>query len=76
MRTIKEDPSREVIEIDGIIVCGWIEDGQCERCHSYLIYHEHFDALFCADCNTWKQSRCSDALCTYCRDRPERPLDG
>ena len=76
MRTIHDDRTREMVEIDGTPVRGWIGDAECEQCNQFLIYHDAFDAFFCADCNAWKESRCSDPSCNYCRNRPDRPLDG
>lgn len=39
-----------------------------------LVYYEDFDAYFCAQCNNWTESKCSDPDCTYCPNRPEKPL--
>lgn len=34
---------------------------------------ETYDAFFCADCNTWIESACSDPGCEVCPSRPVKP---
>jgi hypothetical protein len=74
MPRIKEDRARTEVTIDGIRLSGWIDRVPCNVCGTRRVYHEQFDAYFCADCNEWKEPRCSDPACRYCPSRPERPL--
>ncbi len=68
---------RSNVSVDGEIVQGWIaEDVVCPACNAATIYHEHFDAHFCPECNEWWEQACSDPECDYCSKRPPRPLKG
>lgn len=60
---------------DGIEICGHIDQEQsCSTCKNNLIYYDDFDAFFCAACNCWSESTCSEPSCRYCPNRPETPL--
>lgn len=41
---------------------------------AYSDFDEGYDAQYCVDCNEWIEKRCSDPLCVYCVNRPEKPL--
>jgi len=73
MRQIIEHPEDDLVVIDGIRIVGSLEDGPCE-CGSRIVYFDRYDALFCPECNTWLQARCSDPRCGYCVRRPAQPL--
>jgi hypothetical protein len=65
---------RAKVTIDGYVVRGFIDDRTCPDCGGTQIYHEDFDAYFCAPCNQWKEARCGDGGCEFCSKRPETPL--
>jgi hypothetical protein len=73
MRRIIEQPEKDLVQIDGFCIDGWLEDGRCQ-CAERLIYYERYDALFCPKCNAWRQERCGDPNCGYCPERPPQPL--
>jgi hypothetical protein len=74
-RHITEDRERDFVRIDNVEFSGWIaKDRPCSICGASQIYHDDYDAYFCPTCNAWLESRCGDASCLYCRQRPERPL--
>jgi hypothetical protein len=70
----------EVKDDDKLIISdfefyGHIDQNQsCSDYKCNLIYYEDFDAYFCPQCNNWTESKCSDPDCTYCPNRPEKPL--
>jgi len=41
---------------------------KCETPRAF--YSGKHDATFCGECLEWLESRCSDELCEYCKDRP------
>ena len=69
-----EDTGKGWVVIDGRKITGHIGPGQCPSCSGPRIYHDDYDAYFCASCNAWLEKRCSDIKCNYCSDRPEWPL--
>lgn len=38
--------------------------------HDYILYNELYDAHYCRACLSWKESKCSDKLCQFCKSRP------
>lgn len=74
MRTITEDRPNDLVTIDDVSISGWLEDGECAACSQRLVFYEKYDSLFCAQCNEWQSSKCSDHNCTYCSGRPHKPL--
>lgn len=75
-RRIEENREAEEVTIDGLVIRGWIDDAPCATCGSPRIYHEAFDAYFCASCNTWLEDPCGDPNCASCSSRPSAPLNG
>jgi hypothetical protein len=74
-RHVTQDRERHIVNVDGFELSGWIEeDRRCPKCDASQIYYDDYDAYFCATCNAWLESRCSDASCSYCRQRPDQPL--
>lgn len=74
-RHITEERERDIVRIDGVEICGWIAEGsKCLKCGDSQIYFDDYDAYFCPTCNAWLESRCSDAPCSYCCQRPAQPL--
>lgn len=71
---VVENEEMGIIEIDGFKIEGWADDSLCETCGNKRIYFDTFDAFFCAQCNIWLESNCSDPTCEYCRNRPNKPL--
>ena len=56
----------------------WLLNGslsieQCTECKGPLLYFEEYDAVCCPRCNTWRDPKCSDANCSFCPRRPEKP---
>lgn len=45
------------------------------NCGARFSYHELYDAYFCSECNVWKEKACTDPNCSFCKNRPENPLD-
>jgi hypothetical protein len=76
MRTVSEDLETGAVMIDGAAIDGFVSDTPCVVCRTQLVYFDHYDALFCPQCNEWKEGRCRGATCTYCNGRPARPLSG
>jgi len=33
------------------------------------------DAIYCKQCNAWIEPICNDVTCSFCRDRPLRPMN-
>ena len=64
----------EYVIINDIKIPGYIADDSCKDCSQKLIYYEDYDAYFCANCNKWKESRCLDFFCKFCKKRPKKPL--
>lgn len=61
--------------IDGFKIDGYLEkEKTCSKCKFTLVYYEDFDAYFCPKCNEWKEAKCSDPTCSYCTNRPDKPL--
>lgn len=61
--------------IDDLEIDGQIEKGNfCSLCNGNLFYCDDFDTYYCPQCNRWTEPTCHDPHCTYCRNRPERPL--
>lgn len=46
----------------------------CPECLGLLRYSDDYDALFCANCNEWREEACEDPSCENCKGRPNRPL--
>lgn len=46
----------------------------CKTCGSGKIRSEEYDAYYCPNCNKWLEGACSDPECSFCVERPERPL--
>ena len=44
----------------------------CEHPRSYC---PRFDAYYCERCDVWKEDRCSDPDCEFCKGRPEKPSE-
>jgi len=76
MQEVFEDRERGVVIVGGEEIEGRVEDTRCPACGEYKIYHDRYDAYFCARCNAWLESQCSDPGCDYCRERPAAPLAG
>ena len=76
MKNVIEDQKACTITIDGVTVDGWRwgDGGICPACRQQGYYYQAYDAVFCAECNAWLESRCGDPACCYCARRPERPL--
>jgi hypothetical protein len=70
---IKEE--NDVLLINGHKFDGFIDDALCPKCSEFRICSEEYDAYFCAACNEWLESACSDATCEFCSSRPNKPLD-
>jgi hypothetical protein len=70
-----EDEEKNVVIINGSEIDGFIHDEICPQCSENRIYFEDYDAFFCASCNVWLESTCSDVNCEYCKIRPDKPLD-
>ncbi|MGF6949849.1 putative RNA-binding Zn-ribbon protein involved in translation (DUF1610 family) [Neobacillus sp. B4I6] len=69
---VKDD---DKVIIDDFEFYGHIDQKQrCSNCKFNLVYYEDFDAYFCPKCNYWTESKCSDLVCEYCPNRPEKPL--
>src|SRR5690348_1378328 len=69
---IKQDRARQVVEIDGIELSGWITKKRCKKCESFLIYHEQYDEDFCPECNAWAEPESTDPGWAEFK-RPVRP---
>ncbi|MFD1888241.1 hypothetical protein ACFSC9_22405 [Paenibacillus wenxiniae] len=71
-----DDKKRQIIidryfRIGGVVV----PNQYCEDCGSVIIYYDQYDNEFCPYCNKWLSAPCGDASCTYCRVRPNEPLE-
>ena len=69
-----EDEEHGMVVVDGQRMYGFIDDEPCPQCQQFRIYHEDFDACFCAACNLWLETACDGPSCDYCRNRPVQPL--
>lgn len=52
------------------------QGGEVMKCN-YLCnfeYNEKYDAYFCRKHNEWKEKKCGDEKCSFCHDRPEKPV--
>lgn len=47
---------------------------RCPFCGKESEYNMKYDSYFCSDCNIWLEPPCDDNDCTYCKNRPDRPL--
>lgn len=74
MEHLVDNEDEGVVVIGGRIIEGWIDDKACPICAKPRVYYDDFDALFCAYCNKWLESKCDDPTCGYCKKRPETPL--
>lgn len=45
----------------------------CQKCKARLKRSEQFDAYYCPKCREWKEKKCGDRKCWYCKGRPGRP---
>lgn len=45
----------------------------CFGCGNKTEHNETYDVYFCAMCDVYTEDKCSDHLCQFCRNRPERP---
>ena len=75
MANIIKGKENGVLFINGQKFDGIIDDMPCPKCSEFRIYSDDFDAYFCAACNEWLESACSDTTCEFCKDRPDKPLD-
>ena len=75
MLTISVDEDASTITIDGATIEGFpYENKLCPTCDRQTYYYDHYDAIFCPECNAWLESRCNDPQCSYCPNRPAQPL--
>lgn len=42
-------------------------------CDHKLQRSDRYDAMYCALCDEWRESKCCSELCFYCKKRPARP---
>ena len=73
MKRIKQDRGRQVVEIGGIELSGWITKKRCAKCTDLLIYHEQYDEDFCPKCNEWAEPESTGPGWAHFK-RPVRPL--
>lgn len=74
---IESDEDYGTVTINGQIFSGFVQDVECEICHSPIVYDDNFDSQFCPGCNVWTEKHpvCSDKTCPYCNKvRPDMPL--
>jgi len=73
---IKIEDGNEIgsIIIDSIEMYAHILTDKCETCGNTLFVHLEYDAEFCFECNEWKWGPCGDVDCSYCGNRPNRPV--
>ncbi len=72
--TITEDNDADTVYVDGYPISGFVWGDPCKTCGGTLIYSDLYDSVLCPACNTWLESRCSEAACPYCSKRPPTPL--
>jgi len=41
--------------------------------HNRSEYSEDFDAYYCPECNKWLETKCGNANCEFCNNRPDNP---
>ncbi len=75
MANVIKGEENGVLFINGHKFDGIIDDTLCPKCSESKIYSDDYDAYFCAACDEWLESACSDATCQFCRSRPIKPLD-
>lgn len=46
----------------------------CPSCQAPIYRDPEHDAIYCAKCNHWLEDRCLHISCSFCRDRPLRPV--
>jgi hypothetical protein len=44
------------------------------KCSHELLYCERYDSDYCPICLEWREEKCSDEECKFCRYRPEKPI--
>ena len=72
---IKQDRARQVVEIDGMELSGWITKKRCGKCRDFLICHGRYKADFCPKCNEWAVPRAKrGGPVAPGWERPARPL--
>ena len=71
----QHDQGHKTVLFGTEVVVGFPDrERQCDECGQIRFYHDKFDAYFCAFCNRWLESSCSDPHCSYCKARPKSPL--
>lgn len=48
---------------------------KCQKCNNPTFHDEQWDSYFCAICNFWNESKCGADDCSYCVNRPDKPLN-
>jgi len=48
-------------------------NGKFHRCGAERQYSEYYDVYYCRVCDEWLESKCGDASCEFCQNRPEKP---
>ena len=38
-------------------------------------YNQKHDANYCPKCDSWLEKVCDDINCSFCKDRPEKPIE-
>lgn len=72
---VKEITDKGIVIIDNHRIEGFLDiNGRKCECGTIQVYYERYDAYFCPKCNKWIESKCHDASCAYCKNRPEKPL--
>ncbi|MBW1848889.1 MAG: hypothetical protein JRG81_17220 [Deltaproteobacteria bacterium] len=71
---IYEDREKDTVHINDKVVPGKIDEEKCKECGNLRIYHDDYDAYFCAHCNIWIETKCFDPFCEYCKKRPKKPI--
>ena len=71
-RRVKQDKERQVVEIEGIELSGWITKKRCKKCKDLMVYHEQYDEDFCPKCNEWAEPESTHPVWAQFK-RPERP---
>ena len=47
----------------------------CDSCGvESVLRSRYFDAYVCLKCKNWIEDRCADELCSFCKNRPDKPL--
>lgn len=47
----------------------------CDKCGQNLYLSYIYDALYCPNCNEWKEEACDNPNCEYCAGRPLKPMN-